>query len=229
MLSDGNIHSPKMKIKQHLLILLFLIPVFSAFSQQSQSGYPKDLHQQKDIDLLVSPLYIYSSPFGSCFGGGLEMQYFLGKRFSLNAGFVIGQNYGHLGFSTVLLPVMLAAAGKEGLAIHDDDSLGAVLLKSVIIFLSIEQSAFHIPLYAKADLAPYMNLFRLILGPTYSTLPGNWSYGEMTTGSALGIRFIHHSGRLLLGPYAEICLEHKNLKIGTNAGISIGFAFSGTK
>ena len=153
-------------------------------------------------------------------GGGLNFDYFLGKKVSTHYVAYFGPNYFELSPGVVTVPFVLLMLGDE---IHFDNlqEFGAFLF---LFAISFENIALHFNLSDKMVLSPSISLFRMRY--FYEDISAERRNYLCMSGSA-GIKLNQKIGkRLTVGAFAEgNMLYTGGNPIGFTTGFTIGFYF----
>ena len=218
-------------MKKLFAILIFLSISLSGYSQYEyyKPDSTQTRHRAGDFSIAASPNMLLKTPNGSQFAGGVKMQLFLGKRFSVDGDIVFGKDYAHFGPGLIGLPILLLAGhsllGDEGISFGDGgESLSNFLFTLAAIALSFEHLSYHIPLKNQMDLSPYVSILRY----KYAYEHGDYSDPDFTgeqLSFAAGVQLNKYFGRFVLSPYAEYNAGYKDHISGYNIGVYCGISF----
>lgn len=141
----------------------------------------RNRHRPGELIVSASPNILLKTPNGVQMAGGIKIQVFLGKRFSLDADLVFGRDYVHSGPGLIGLPLCLIASGsifknEEVSFWNDEGSLTDFLFSVAVIALSFEHISYHIPMKNNLDISPYLSLLRYKYAYEY----GNYSDPNFT-------------------------------------------------
>jgi len=208
-----------------LLTLIFLFLTDHAFSQFEYYQPQKTIitHAKGERSFALSPDLLINTPNGVQFGGGLKTSYFVSNRISMDADFVFGRKYMHMGPGLIIVPFLLFKPD----ALSSDiefESFGDLFLFLAFYALSFEHVAYHLPLGQSADVAPYISLLRLRVAGNEG-FPGGNETGTGHVTYATGIELNKYFGRFLLSPYIEYNGGYKYHFSAINLGIYCGISF----
>ena len=154
-------------MKKFTIILVIFFSILAVHAQdnffeivpEEQTG----LHHKRDFSIFLSTAYLSAnSPYNSTLSGGIKMRMFLGERFSFDSGFLIGKDHSQWGFGTVGLPLWMLGMG---LFSDEDEDIESQLLRTlilgVVMLLSAEHIAYHIPVQNNLELSPYVSFLRM--------------------------------------------------------------------
>jgi hypothetical protein len=209
---------------KRLLVLLFLLSTsLLTYSQYKYFNFdaPLDHHTGGDVILSVSPTVLLYTPNGSQLAGGIKIQIFLSKRFSLDADLMLSRNYVHLspGLIGVPLGILALSMGDD-----EDGSIIDLLAALAAIALAIEHVSYHIPMTRQFDISPYVSVLRYKYAneADKNSEPGFISDQFcFTTGAQLNKYF----GRFVVAPYAEYSIGYRDKLPGCNFGVYFGICF----
>jgi len=218
--------------------MLRYIPILALFFLTSGNLYaqfeyyvPKDsviqpvrtllVHKAGDKMLSVSPNILTSHDFGVKFAGGITFQFFLGKRLSIDADLVIGNDYVHFGPGVIAIPLWILAFSQSEFVDNNDLGLDGYLITLAAAVLSFEHMSYHIPVNKDLDISPYVSLLRF--------KSNMHSSGENTGDNvsfATGVHFDKYLGRFFISPYAEYTIGYTHHVSGFNTGVGLGMSFN---
>jgi hypothetical protein len=176
-------------------------------------------HSKGQSMLFLSPTVLINTPNGVQFAGGIKYQLFLGNRVSLDADFVFGKDYFHLGTGLIGLPIGLLAIEAE------DDEWWFFLFGLAAMALSFEHISYHIPVTSDLDISPYVSVFRY----KYSYEFNNYSdttFISQQFSFATGVQVNRYIGKFVFSPYCEYNVGYKDLGSRFNVGVYLGIYFA---
>jgi hypothetical protein len=211
------------------LLIAFLLLTCSCFVTFSQFEYYKpdstaNKHKAGDFIMSVSPNLLMNTPNGMQIAGGIKIQVFISKRFSLDGDLVFGRDYLHVGPGLVGIPLGILVLSTGGNSENFGDSFTGVIFGALAVVSGFEHISYHIPLSNNLDLAPYISLLRF----KYSYEYGNYSNPDFISEQlcfASGIQLNKYFGRFVLSPYAEFDVGYKDHAPGFNIGAYFGIYF----
>jgi hypothetical protein len=182
-------------------------------------------HSLGDLSFALSPNILVNTPNGAQMAGGLKIRIFMGKRFSFDSDLMFGRDYIHGGPGIIGIPIWIFVLG-SGLDVNEDEDapFSDFLFKLGAMILSVEHTAYHVPVGRRTDLSPYVSALR------YKSA---YEYGKYTETNRINEQFSFAAGlelnkyykKLLLAPYAEINIGYQDHVPGVNAGIYCGMFF----
>jgi hypothetical protein len=214
------------------LTLFFLLLTGSISYSQFDYYKPEESgsnHRSGEFMISASPDVLFYTPNGVQLAGGIKVQIFLGKRFSLDADLVFGRDYAHFGPGLIGIPIAILAfsptLGGEGLSFDDaGESLTEFLFSVAAIALSFEHLSYHIPLKNNLDIAPYVSLLRYKYSYEYGKYSEPGFIGEQLC-FASGVQINKYFGRFVLAPYAEYNIGYRDQISGISVGCYCGIYF----
>jgi|WetSurMetagenome_2_1015567.scaffolds.fasta_scaffold140789_2 hypothetical protein len=209
---------------KRLLVLFFsLSTCFSTYSQYKYFNFelPIDHHTGGDVILSASPTVLLYTPNGSQLAGGIKIQIFLSKRFSLDADLMLSRNYVHLSPGLIGVPLGILALSMGG---DEDRSLIDFFASLAAIALAIEHVSYHIPMTRQFDISPYVSLLRYKYA---SEINNNSEPGFINEQFCFttGVQLNKYFGRFVLAPYAEYSIGYRDKLSGCNFGVYFGICF----
>jgi hypothetical protein len=216
-------------MKRFLCSLLFVLFVISASAQDNPPVSKRMLtlqhHGFGDFSMAAAPVLLMNGPNGAQFAGGFRMRTFVSKRISFDTDLVFGRDYIHGGPGLIGIPLWLLFWHS---GTNDTQSEGRpfseLLLDIVIVALSAEHAAYHIPIRTGTDVSPYVSLLRYKSAYPYGDYSNTRVAGEQLSFAA-GIELNHYIRRFTLSPYLELNTGYKDHQTGFNAGIWAGYYF----
>jgi hypothetical protein len=176
-----------------------------------------------DFSISASPTILCNTPNGLQLAGGLKMNAYVCRWLSFDADFVAGRDYFHFGPGIAGIPLFMLLTSGGGLEFN---SFGEMLLEILIIALSAEHVAGHIPVKEVIDISPYISLLRFKY--SYKTMDYNaMGYSGEQASGALGVQVNKYYNRFYLSPYAEINVGYNDHIPRYNIGIYFGYYFPG--
>ena len=150
---------------------------------------------------------------------GIKYQLFLGNRVSLDADFVFGKDYFHLGTGLIGLPIGLLALEAE------DDEWWFFLFGLAAMALSFEHISYHVPVTADLDISPYVSVFRYKYSYEYNNYSDTTFIGQQFS-FATGVQINKYFGKYVFSPYCEYNVGYKDLGSRFNVGVYLGIYFA---
>lgn len=219
-------------MKQILFVFVFallnvtLLGQFQSYQYNNTSITTGRYHSFRDISISISPNLLLNTPNGTQFAGGVKLRMYLGKRISFDSDLLFGQNYLHFGPGIIGIPLWYFFLENN----FDDDDFGEdnsstlsdILFNGVIMLLSFEHTAYHIPVRNYIDISPYVSLlrFRILTDYEYST---NHNMEINQACFAVGLEVNKYYNRFLISPYAEYNIGYSDHMSGLYFGIYCGF------
>jgi hypothetical protein len=211
-------------MKKSVLILLLISLELLSYSQVE---YSKPVYQPKhmpgDIMISAAPNIMIHTRLGVQFTGGAKIQFFLGKRFSIDADIVLGKNYLHMSPGLIGVPVGLAGLT---LGFEDTDGLTSFMVSAIALALSFEHVSYHIPVKDNFEISPYISALRLksymlnnrdfdYMNPDLNMISDQLCFGT-------GIQVNKYFGRFALSPYAEYSIGYRDHHYVIACGVYFG-------
>lgn len=211
-------------MNRFLIVFSFIILSPAVFSQEkspaSNRKYTLPEYAFGDFSISASPNLLCNTPNGVQLAGGFKMNAYVCKWISFDADFVAGRDYFHFGPGIAGIPLfMLFVSG--GI---EEVSFGELLLEILIITLSAEHVAGHIPVKEVIDISPYVSLMRF----KYSFKYGEYTsleYAGNQVSYAAGIQVNKYFNRFYISPYAEVNVGYIDHIPRYNIGIYCGYYF----
>ena len=175
-------------------------------------------HSKGQSMLMVSPTVLINTPNGAQLAGGIKYQLFLGNRVSLDADFVFGKDYFHLGTGLIGLPIGL-------LALEFEDDWWVFLFGLAAMALSFEHISYHIPVTTEMDISPYVSVFRYKYSYEYNNYSDTTFVGQQLS-FASGVQINKYFGKFVFSPYCEYNIGYKDLGSRFNVGVYLGIYFA---
>lgn len=196
-------------------------PVDSAVHKTVLNGR----HIAGDMNLSVFPVALTNKDFGVKMAGGVKLQIFISKRFSVDGDLVVGKDYLHTGPGIIAIPFWLLTLSGTPMESGDGDRLAGFLLVVTATLLSVEHFSYHIPLAKDTEIAPYVSLlrFRFISDPELADVV-NEAKNQLAFAS--GVQLDKYFGRFYFSPYAEYCIGYSDHIAGFNVGVAVGISFA---
>jgi hypothetical protein len=199
---------------KHIAIVLLLVAGSLEINAQDTTKIIKD---SKGYSILsFSPTVLLNTPNGVQFAGGIKYQVFIGKRISMDADFVIGKDYWHLGPGLIGLPL-----GLIGLLAFDESDNELALFSLIAIAISFEHMSYHIPVNANLDISPYVSLLRYKSSWEYNNRSDTTFVGQQLS-FATGLQINKYFGKFVFSPYGEYNVGYKDFKSRLNVGVYLG-------
>lgn len=219
------------------MFLLFISISVNSFSQFDYYS-PKDSainkhevisrHTAGDMNLSLAPVALTNNDFGVKIAGGVKLQIFISKRFSVDGDLVIGKDYLHTGPGLIAIPFWLLTLSGTPMELEEGDRLAGFLLVVAATILSVEHFSYHIPIQKDTELAPYVSLlrFRFMSDPEIAS---QVNQAKNQLAFATGVQLDKYFGRFYFSPYAEYCIGYSDHISGFNVGIGAGISFFSKK
>ena len=209
-----------------LIVLLCVILFSTAICQENPVEvpvkYPMPEYSFGDFSLSLSPNLLCNTPNGVQLAGGFKMNAYVCKWLSFETDVVAGREYFHFGFGIVGIPIFLLFLSQGTQA----ETFGTLLLEILLVTLSAEHVAGHIPVKNAIDISPYISLLRLKYSYKYGEYDSFDYAGDQACG-AIGLQLNKYFNRFYISPYAEVNLGYEDHIPGVNIGIYCGFYFYG--
>jgi hypothetical protein len=160
--------------------------------------------------------------------GGIKIQAFISKRFSLDADLVFGRDYIHGGPGLIGIPLGIMAFGAGLNSESISDTFTGLVVGVIAVAAAFEHISYHVPLKNNLDIAPYVSILRYKYAYEY----GNYSDPDFINEQwsfASGVQMNEYFGRFVLSPYAEYNIGYKDHISGFNLGIYFGMYFINKK
>jgi hypothetical protein len=205
-----------------LTLISAFIPVLSAgqfeYEHNSQAVTPVQ-HSFKDLTVSVSPNLLFRTPNGTQVAGGIKLTMFLGKRFSFDTEFILGNCYTLAGPGLIGIPAWLLGFG---LTDEDGGTLSDILIAGLMIVLTAEHTSYHIPVNNSLELSPFISLLRL----KHTLKFGYYDHPDVVEDQACfsaGLEINKYFTRFVISPYIEYNRGYTDHKPGINTGIYFGY------
>jgi hypothetical protein len=220
------------------LFIFFIFMLYPSLVSYSQFEYYKPdtiiiHHRAGEIIVSASPNILFNTPNGIQMAGGIKLQVFISKRFSLDADLVFGRDYIHAGPGLIGLPLGLIAwsnlfVNDGTLFGNDEGTLTDFLFSLAAVALSFEHISYHVPMKNNIDISPFLSLLRYKSAYEYGNYSDPDFIGEQLS-FASGIQINKYFGKFLLSPYAEFNIGYKDHIPGYNFGVYCGINFAGKR
>jgi hypothetical protein len=178
-------------------------------------------HSSGDFSISGSPNVLFETPNGIQFAGGAKMRFFVGKRLSFDTDIVFSRDYLHAGMGLIGIPLALLCLGT---ASDEEFSFSALLGGIAAIAISLEHTAYHIPISQLADLSPYVSLLRYKFAYEHGVYNDPNVVNEQFS-CAAGVELNRYYNRFILAPYFEFNIGYKDHLPAFNAGVYLGYYF----
>ena len=175
-------------------------------------------HSKGQSMLMASPTVLINTPNGVQFAGGIKYQLFLGNRVSLDADFVFGKDYFHIGPGLIGLPIGM-------LLFEDENEWWSFLLGLAAMALSFEHISYHIPVTADLDISPYVSAFRYKYSYEFHNYSDTTFIGQQFS-FATGVQVYKYFGKFVFSPYFEYNVGYKDFGSRFNVGVYLGIYFA---
>ena len=213
-------------MNRSIIILSFIILSLAVFAQENPpSRHDKYLIPEYafgDFSISVSPNLLCNTPNGVQLAGGFKMNAYICSWLSFDADFVAGRDYFHFGPGIVGIPLYMLNAS-QGIEFN---SFGVLLLEVIIIALSAEHVAGHIPVKEVLDISPYISLLRFRYSYEYGEYQ-SIDYEGQQVSFVIGTQVNKYFGRFYISPYAEVDVGYADHIPRYNIGIYCGYYFYG--
>jgi hypothetical protein len=193
-----------------LLGQLKIEPIDQIFNSQAT-------HSSGDASVSISPNFLFNTSNGTQLAGGLKLRMYVSKRFSFDSDLVLGYDYAHFGLGLIGLPIWCLFF-RDGLNASENQTISQVIAIGVVMLISAEHTAYHIPLKNYTDLSPYVSVLRL--KKSY-----NPDLDKDQAAFAFGIEVNKYFKRFILSPYAEYNIGYSDNRSGFFTGVYCGYYF----
>jgi hypothetical protein len=207
------------------ILIYSLVLIAQVQDETVQLNPDHTVHSKKDVSLSASPNILFNTPNGNIIAGGLKIRAFVGKRFSFDSEIMFGQHFmqlapGIIGIPAVLLGYELGFGTEE-----TDKTFTEFLIMGMLMVLSAEHFAYHIPVKNKTDISPYMSFlrFRQFTNVTNSE---NADGIEGSACFAAGLELNKYIKNFVLSPYIDYTKGYSGPIHGFTIGINMGYYFS---
>ena len=213
------------------LLLTFSIFLFSVVlvaqiqDEPEQLNFGQTVHSKKDVSISASPDILFNTLNGNIIAGGLKLRVFVGKRFSFDSDIMFGRHFmqlapGIIGIPAILFGYELGFGSEEG-----DNTFAEFIIMGVLMVLSVEHFAYHIPVKGYIDISPYVSLLRF----RQFTNVANSENADGVEGSAcfaVGLEVNKYFKKFILSPYADYSIGYSGPIRGFTCGINFGYYLS---
>jgi hypothetical protein len=209
-----------------LSIFLFSVVLVAQIQDEpEQLNSGQTVHSKKDISISASPDILFNSLKRNIIAGGLKLRMFVGKRFSFDSDIMFGRHFmqlapGIVGIPAILLGYELGFGSEEG-----DNTFEEFIIMGVLMALSVEHFAYHIPIKGYTDISPYVSFLRF----RQFTNVANSENADGFEGSAcfaVGLEVNKYFKKYILSPYADYSIGYSGPIRGFTCGINFGYYFS---
>ena len=202
-----------------LFVFLFSLVLFGQLKieQIDQIYNSQTIHSSGDASVSISPNILFNTPNGTQLAGGLKLRMYISKRFSFDSDLVLGYDYAHFGIGLIGLPIWCLFF-RDGLKASENQTISGLVAFGLIMLISAEHTAYHIPLKNNTDLSPYISVLRL--KKTY-----NHDLDRDQAAFAFGIEVNKYFKRFILSPYAEYNIGYLDHRSGFYTGVYCGYYF----
>lgn len=200
-----------------LFVFLFSVVLFGQLKIEhtDQIYNNQTVHSSGNASVFISPNILFNTQNGTQFAGGLKLRMYIGKRFSFDSDLVLGYDYAHFGVGLIGLPIWYLFF-RDKLIASEHQTISEVLVIGVVMLISAEHTAYHIPLKNNTDLSPYISVLRL--KKSYNTdLVGDQA------AFAFGFEVNKYFKRFILSPYAEYNFGYSDHRSGFYTGVYFGY------
>ena len=222
-----TMNQKSIEMKKVVIILSMVFMNLVLFGQSSYSfeeaGPNLVRHAFGDVSIAISPnLIMNNRPYESTFAGGLKIKLYVGKRFSFDSDLVLGHNYLHFGPGILGLPIAYFAGNMD--TEGENNSLEEFLFKFVIVILSAEHFAYHIPVNNTLEISPYTSFLRFkeLQSVKHSD---NLNSSESPVCYAFGLELNKYFKHFVLSPYIDYNIAYSEKIHGLNCGLYFGWYF----
>jgi hypothetical protein len=211
--------------KALLIICIFLLSVVTVAQLQDVPGQlnsGQTVHSKKDVSISASPDVLFNTPNGNIIAGGLKIRVFVGKRFSFDSDIMFGRHFmqlspGIIGIPAILLGYELGFGSGE-----EDKTFAEFIIMGVLMVLSVEHFAYHIPVKGYIDFSPYMSLLRYRQFTNVADSE-NEDGIEGSACFAVGLEINKYFKNFILSPYADYSIGYTGPIHGFTCGINFGY------
>lgn len=213
-----------MKWVKLISVICFISIALSGKSQNSQPvlSQSSTSHIFRDASFSVSPNVLFNTPNGIQFAGGFKLRMFVGKRFSFNSDIVFSRNYVHFGPGIIGIPAWLIAFNPNEET--EDHTLSELLGIGLIMIMSVEHTAYNIPVKNNTDISPYISILRFKDSYEFEN-NGNSGDSRQQVDFVAGLEVNKYFRRFLLSPYIEYHIGYNDHIQGLNSGVYFGYYF----
>jgi hypothetical protein len=205
-----------------VLVAISQVAICQATIEYAEQGSGGISHSLGDLSFAVSPNILFNTPNGIQLAGGLKIRIFMGKRFSFDSDLMFGRDYIHAGPGIIGIPVWILFLGSG--SDDEESTFSEFLLKLAVMALSVEHTAYHIPVTRSTDLSPYISALRYKSAYEYGIYNETNRTNEQFSFAA-GLELNKYYKRFLLAPYVEFNIGYADHVPGVNAGIYCGMFF----
>jgi hypothetical protein len=208
-------------------ILIFLLILISSVALPQEKSpapirkYYLPEYAFGDFSISAAPNLLCNTPNGVQLAGGLKMNVYVCKWLSFDADFVAGRDYFHFGPGIAGIPLFMLFMSNG----FETNSIGLLLLEGLIIALSAEHVAGHIPVKEIVDISPYISLLRFKYSFKYGEY-NSYAYAGGQMGCAAGIQVNKYFNRFYISPYIEVSIGYEDCIPVYNVGIYCGYIFN---
>jgi hypothetical protein len=178
-------------------------------------------HSAGDFSISGSPNVLFRTPNGIQFGCGAKMRFFVGKRLSFDTDIVFSKDYFHAGMGLIGIPLALLCLGT---ASDEESSFSALLGAIAAVAISLEHTAYHIPISQLADVSPYVSLLRYKFAYEHGVYNDPNVVNEQFS-CAAGFELNRYYYRFILAPYFEFNMGYRDHLPAFNTGVYLGYYF----
>jgi hypothetical protein len=207
------------------IFLISLVLFAQAKDEPVQLNEGQTVHSKKDFSISASPNFLFTTPNGNMIAGGLKIRVFAGKRFSFDSDIMFGQHFMQLAPGIIGLPAILLGYEMGFGTGEEDNTFTEFIIMGVLMVLSAEHFAYHIPVKGFTDISPYISLLRF----RQFTNVANSENADRIEGSACfatGLEINKYFKNLVLSPYADYSKGYSGPIHGFTVGINLGYCFS---
>jgi len=206
--------------------VLVLLLLYSPFSNGQDTGIIN--HRNGQSILSFSPTVLLNTGSGLKLAGGFKYQFFISKRFSVDADLVLSKDYVHISPAVIGLPLAYLyfkdfGNGEMGL---NRDAIFTFFLAVAAIAGSVEHLSYHIPVNNNLDISPFISFLRYKYD-YYENIQASPDYIDEQFSFATGLQVNQYFGRFVLSPYAEYNIGFKDHMSKYNLGVYFGIYFLG--
>ena len=218
-----------MFFKLLIFLVLEIMACFFAMAQEVEMNNEfSRMPEFGEFTVGISPVILDYDASGLQAAGILNMQFYLSKWFSIDAGLGLARDYVHIGPGVIALPFWLfyninQNENDEGTSLNRE-TFQKVIFISVVTLLSLEHFSLHIPLNERSALSPYLSLLRYRSAYlSDGSMPVNVSHEQFCFAS--GVKLDNYCGKFLISPFAEYNIGYQDHKSGFIGGVAFCYRF----
>jgi hypothetical protein len=204
-----------------LLSAICAIAVCQTNLHKKENNSNVSYHSVGDFSISGAPNVLFRTPNGIQFAGGAKARFFVGKRLSFDTDIVFSRDYFHAGMGIVGIPLALLFIGT---ASDEESSFSTLLGVIAAVAISLEHTAYHIPISQLADISPYVSLLRYKFAYEHGVYNDPNVVNEQFS-CAAGVELNRYYNRFILAPYFEFNIGYRDHLPAFNTGVYLGYYF----